>query len=658
MGSILKEVRVRGYYQDRDIKVTIEKAGLFNKKRKVYTTFWGKNTYEYENNKALYDWGEMEFVIDDLTEDNDFGDYKTYYEDYIKKRDASKATQANFGILNSYQTNNLEFSSEWNTDLDIIKLYILINTEKSSVKSWSLIEDPIEGAAGGVAPYYRSFGTDAYHLNNGAEIYIQWQDGNLSKGGVSWSDKNGKELKNQDLTRYNTKYLTKDIKVNINKTVSRIVAPVGNSAGDVTISYDPRSFPAFSKEFKSSQKAYGTVDDIDMLNELLSRWRQAVPGYESLEVIKNSNGIPIINKSDMSTVLIEYKSPLGLSASGLSASDTAVNPANEVISSDPKNTATIFKPTLKGIEDGFQTTAKTDLPNFSIYVGDPDKDWPKVAAGDLPEDGESFENVEGAEVLDDEYMEENFAGEEETEPLIAELQNIHVIESLAEANREAESLPPVDPNDPNPFLNAKGSGIAPSTSGIGYPVNSSTTKFVNKHTNGIYPAKQHADGTFVIQSKESGNHKNVFEDRHWLKANPQYVKLMASVVVPLASGTSTITVHPEFANKLRAAFKVIKERGLNQYLYSCAGGLAIRNVTNGTRLSNHSYGFAIDVNSTKSGWEYGAKWNVEKKTVKSGKNTYAWGAKEEGFYEIVKIMKGYGIGWLGQMDPMHFSMHE
>ena len=349
-------------------------------------------------------------------------------------------------------------------------------------------------------------------------------------------------------------------------------------------------------------------------------------------------------------------STVATGATGSTASTGANEPIGATGSTGATSSAIKFVPTIKGIIDGFQITAKTDLPNFTIYVGDPEK-WPvrenieeEVAAGNA----EDFENVDGAaDVLDDEYGEETF--EEETEPLAQELENVYVVAGMEQANKEADLLPPLDPNNPDPFKSAKGSGINPSTTGIGYPVASSTTKFADKHTNGIYPAAQHPDGTFVVLSAEGKGEKA----RHWLKPNPQYVKLMAKVEVPLANGkTSTISVHPDFANKLKTAFKVIKEKGLNKYLYSCAGGLAIRNVTNGTRLSNHSYGFAIDVNSTKSGWEYGAKWNVEKKTVKSGGKTYSWNDQEEGFYEIVKIMKNYGVGWLGSSDPMHFSIHE
>ena len=206
-------------------------------------------------------------------------------------------------------------------------------------------------------------------------------------------------------------------------------------------------------------------------------------------------------------------------------------------------------------------------------------------------------------------------------------------------------------SSPNKEQNAVG-----STTGTGYPVVSATLNFANKHTNGLLPAKQHPDGTFVIND---GKKKSNIKDRHWLTANPEYTKILQSVNVPTSSGFTTIKVHPDFASKLNSAFSDIKNQELQKYISSCQGGLAIRNVTNGTRLSNHSYGFAIDINASKSGWEYGSKWNISKKTIPTSNGTVRnWNEFDKGFYKIVEIMKKYGIGWLGSSDPMHFSIHE
>ena len=413
--SALKEVRVRGgNSRYNDIKISIEKSGFLNKKRKVTTTFWGSySSEEYNKDKTLYEWEEMEFVVADLTMDNDFGEYQRYYADYIKIRDSSK--------VNSYTLNNLEFSSEWNSDLDIIRLYVLINTEKTKdrVSQWAIIEDPITGSAGDSGPYYRSFGFDPYLLNNGAKIYIKWLDNTTVKGGVAWSDDKGKELSNQDLGRYNTKHLQKETKAYIEKSLDFILAPDGNSAGDAMLGFNSSSTPYFSKkeDFKSTK--YGsTVDDINIVGEIISYWKQSVPGYESLDLVKNSYGTPA---DDISGVkLIEYKSPMGMSASdpaGMTGSTASSATGNTASSATGTTASGMFKPTIRGIEDGFQISAKTDMPNFSIYVGDPDKDWPVTGSGDIPEGGEDFENVDGSpqEGLDDEYLETGFEGASEEE---------------------------------------------------------------------------------------------------------------------------------------------------------------------------------------------------------------------------------------------------
>jgi hypothetical protein len=74
-----------------------------------------------------------------------------------------------------------------------------------------------------------------------------------------------------------------------------------------------------------------------------------------------------------------------------------------------------LKVALRGIQDGFQIRAKSDIPHFSIYAGDPDKDWPLLGVGDIPQDGEDFEDVDGAEEIDPEYVENDFSGLNEQE---------------------------------------------------------------------------------------------------------------------------------------------------------------------------------------------------------------------------------------------------
>jgi hypothetical protein len=108
--------------------------------------------------------------------------------------------------------------------------------------------------------------------------------------------------------------------------------------------------------------------------------------------------------------------PIGPTASteptGATGSTASAEPTGATGSTGATASAAVkFKPTLKGIEDGFQITAKTDLPNFSIYVGDPEK-WPvkenieeEVAAGNA----DDFTDLE-EEGMDNEYVEESFEG--------------------------------------------------------------------------------------------------------------------------------------------------------------------------------------------------------------------------------------------------------
>ena len=154
--------------------------------------------------------------------------------------------------------------------------------------------------------------------------------------------------------------------------------------------------------------------------------------------------------------------------------------------------------------------------------------------------------------------------------------------------------------------------------------------------------------------------KRVFSpliQRHWLQSNPSYMKSLAKVTIPLAGGkTVNLPLHPDFVAALQAPLAEIAQNGGREYILTSAGGWASRNVTNGLRLTNHSYGFAFDINSTEVGFKYGAAaWNFTSKSV----GATPWTPFQEGFYNLVgSVMIKHGIKWLYKMDPMHFSIHE
>ena len=390
------------------------------------------------------------------------------------------------------------------------------------------------------------------------------------------------------------------------------------------------------------QMSYSHNDkDNDIIKKLISNWEVKVPVYKSQASLVGA-GLMLCNPNYQSCLYTNYQSPLKPIEA---PKEPTPEQTNLIVGSGSttKTKLSVVFPTE------FEVKVREDVPAFKIYVGEPPKE----------EEGSGFvfqDDMSDLVELSPEYIESEFAGPEEDGSLAEEL--VEIEEITKAADKEAEALGPLPPAIPgeNPFANAKAGTTSPSEQGVGYPVNSSTTNFVKKYTNGIYPAKMHPDGTFVISN---GKKLSNLKDRHWLTPNPEYVRRLSTVKVPTAKGDNAIKVHPELATKLEQAFSVVRSKGLSKYITSCAGGLAVRNVTNGTRLSNHSYGFALDVNTDKSGWEYGSKWDVTNKTIKDSKGkSRTWNDFDSGFYEVVKIMKAAGLTWLGSMDPMHFSIHE
>jgi hypothetical protein len=99
--------------------------------------------------------------------------------------------------------------------------------------------------------------------------------------------------------------------------------------------------------------------------------------------------------------------PKGTTASEASAGASA----SDVSAAGPSaSTPLKYKPFVEGLIDGFQIEAKTDLPDFRIFVSDPDT-W-KALDGAAEEGEDSFSNVDGAEE-DDEYSETAFQGSDE-----------------------------------------------------------------------------------------------------------------------------------------------------------------------------------------------------------------------------------------------------
>lgn len=218
------------------------------------------------------------------------------------------------------------------------------------------------------------------------------------------------------------------------------------------------------------------------------------------------------------------------------------------------------------------------------------------------------------------------------------------------------------PPGPQPPGGTGGCGcIVPFTGTAGWAGNiTDAQNLANRWTGGILPFQQHLDCTAVIRKIDGA--------RYWLKQCSSFVDTYTvEVDVPYVGGTKKTRVHKDFAPKLNAAFAQITAAGLQKYIKTVDGGLAIRNNTNApTTLSNHAFGLALDLNA--SIYPNGSYFDVANKKVNGG----AWTADDEGYYKMATIMANNGITWLSgraanksinsnfakTTDPMHFSIGE
>jgi hypothetical protein len=197
----------------------------------------------------------------------------------------------------------------------------------------------------------------------------------------------------------------------------------------------------------------------------------------------------------------------------------------------------------------------------------------------------------------------------------------------------------------------------------GYPVSPGDLKLVEK-AGGIAPYLLLPDGTIKVKTWPSalrpGDSGYNPKARHWFEPNPDYS--LVSVKIPYVNGEKSIKVHKDLAAKIEKAVKTIKDNNLQKYIKTVNGGFALRNVTNGKRLSNHAYGFAIDLNVSQPGcgWDQGfILANTKGKCmIKTPSGKKQMGNQEFGYWRVARSFGFEGIGWYYTKDAMHFSINE
>ena len=121
----------------------------------------------------------------------------------------------------------------------------------------------------------------------------------------------------------------------------------------------------------------------------------------------------------------------------------------------------------------------------------------------------------------------------------------------------------------------------------------------------------------------------VTPDSGWVGAN------IVTDTVPLLG---RVTCHKDMMAQLKGALAEVVQRNLAEHVYQTAGCYHPRFIANTTRLSNHSFGMAIDINSLENGR----------------------GTVGQMHPHVVEIFKRWGFGWGGDWawtDPMHFEMN-
>jgi hypothetical protein len=280
---------------------------------------------------------------------------------------------------------------------------------------------------------------------------------------------------------------------------------------------------------------------------------------------------------------------------------------------------------------------------------------PSVPGADSSSEGDAIQrDIQEEYPASQQAYEEQFASEEE-----AMANNSNVSEQAAyenvqayneEVSKEAETDDSTNEQDPT-------NGTS-GTSGNALPdkpkpklVGKGDEALFKKCGNGLWPALGEP-GSFVIKDKQSAGGC----DRFWYKVNNEYLKKNCTeIMFPTAGGDKKIMVHKDLAAIIKPALAKIKSSGLQQYIKSCDGGLAVRNVTCGSRFSNHSWGTAIDMNASVYPYGYKFKDNA----IYSGKTKIRdLNEFDKGFQQVASVFKSQGMTWLSNNDPMHVSIYE
>jgi peptidoglycan hydrolase-like protein with peptidoglycan-binding domain len=152
-------------------------------------------------------------------------------------------------------------------------------------------------------------------------------------------------------------------------------------------------------------------------------------------------------------------------------------------------------------------------------------------------------------------------------------------------------------------------------------------------------------GDFAFRPKPvPGNEEAIEITDDWPARNIEVVDIPQLVGLQNAPANGRVRLHKLAVDPFRKFFQAVDDAGLKKHLLSFAGTYAPRFIRGSrTRLSNHAYGSAIDLN---------VPWNMLG-TVPALKG------KKGSVREIVPIANAHGLYWGGHFtraDGMHFEL--
>jgi LAS superfamily LD-carboxypeptidase LdcB len=266
------------------------------------------------------------------------------------------------------------------TDDELINDFIDINSKREKT-IYEIIQDPYLDKP----PKERSFGFDPYYLNNGAIVEIKWLDNNNQSTGTKiWSDLEGNELNIQ-------KGLTQSTKGFITK-ISQILAPK-SYLGENKILYQTNS--GLSSDLDQQINFSGNVKDKDIINQIISLWKNQVPNYDDLALCDPDNEF---------CELIDFINPVDELVERNAKQDNIFR-SEDPISDDKINL-------LFQIDSQLNIKPREDF-NFKIFIGELPVD-PLLTGFDFGDEDQDLS------LLDDEFIEVDFEGSDEQLNLLLE----------------------------------------------------------------------------------------------------------------------------------------------------------------------------------------------------------------------------------------------